>query len=310
MNSLDHTVEEADSGGIRIDRYISDVLRLFSRSQVKIRVKKVVVNDKEVKISKKLRSGDRLSIFYSDPPPVDLIPEKMDLTILFEDEQILVMDKPQGVVVHPGSGNRTGTLINGIIWYCEEIKNNFSDMPIRPGIVHRLDKETSGLILVAKNPRALEFIGNQFRKRKVKKVYAAIVKGTPPEQEGIIETFIARDPHHRRRFMCTKRRGKKAITSYTLKRELGGYSLVALKPSTGRTHQLRVHMKYINCPIVGDELYGRSDQHFPSMRMMLHAYSIALKIPFEKKITRFKSPLPERFRKAILEIKKLMLSNN
>lgn len=305
MSSLVHTVDEAETGGMRVDRYISDVLRLFSRSQVRLRVDKVLVNDKEVKISKKLNAGDRLTISYTDPPPLELNPEKMDLDIVFENDQMLVIDKPQGLVVHPGSGNKSGTLLNGLIWYCKEILENFSGVPIRPGIVHRLDKETSGLIVVAKNPKALEFMSNQFRKRRVRKVYAAIVKGKPPEQEGIIETLIERDPRHRKRYACSKSRGKIATTAYTLKRDFGEYSLVILRPTTGRTHQLRVHMKHINCPILGDEIYGRMDQNFQSTRLMLHAFSISIRVPFEKKARRFRSPVPERFKAAIREIKKI-----
>ncbi len=304
MSSLEHTVTETDASGMRIDVYISDVLRLFTRSQVKVRVDKILVNDKEAKISRKLNSGDKIEVFYSNPPPVDLLPEKMDLSIIHEDDRILVIDKPQGLVVHPGSGNMSGTLLNGVIHHCKDLLANFEGTPIRPGIVHRLDKETSGLIIVAKNPEALEYMSNQFRKRRVRKVYVAIVKGKPPEQEGTIETFIERDPRHRKRYACSRTRGKKAITTYTLKRDYGDYSLVVLKPSTGRTHQLRVHMRHINCPIVGDDLYGRKDQLFPNARLMLHAYSIALRIPFEKKRRKFRSAIPGRFKEVIRELRK------
>jgi 23S rRNA pseudouridine1911/1915/1917 synthase len=308
MSSLEHTVLEIDSDGIRIDLYISDYLGLFSRSQVKARVEKVTLNAKEVKISKKVHTGDTLSISYSDVQPISLEPEKMELTVLFENEHILVIDKPQGLVVHPGNGNWSGTLLNGVLWHCKELQKNFPDPSVRPGIVHRLDKETSGVIIVAKNPLAHEFVSNQFRKRRVKKKYIAIVKGMPPEQEGIIETFIERDSHNRKRFTTTKSRGKMATTYYKLIRGFAGYSLILLLPKTGRTHQLRVHMKSINCPILGDELYGRKDQNFPHTRLLLHAASIVFRVPFEKKKTKFKTEVPKRFKTALKEIRMLSQS--
>jgi 23S rRNA pseudouridine1911/1915/1917 synthase len=307
MNCIHHTVEEIDPLGMRIDRYISDVLKLFSRSQVKTRVDKLLLNNKEIKISKKIQQGDNLVIYYSDPPPLDLVPEKMDLTIVFEDKNTIVIDKPQGLVVHPGTGNRTGTLLNGVLDHCHELIDNFSDTSLRPGIVHRLDKDTSGIIVVAKNPEAHEFLSNQFRKRRVKKIYIAIVKGSPPEQEGVIETLIERDFMQRKRFMCSTKHGKKAVTFYRLLKSYDNYSIMLLAPKTGRTHQLRVHMKHLNCPIVGDPIYGRKDHHFPEASLMLHAVSIRLSIPFEKKRTKFKSPVPLRFK---LIVKALKNKNN
>jgi 23S rRNA pseudouridine1911/1915/1917 synthase len=303
MNCINHRVEEIDSEGIRIDQYISDKIIHCTRSQVKSRVKKALVNEKEVKLSKKVHTGDLIEVSYEDPPPLDLIPEKMDLAVIFENDRIIALDKPQGIVVHPGSGNITHTLLNGIIWYCKEIEKNFPDSPLRPGIVHRLDKETSGVILVAKNPESLEFLGNQFRKRRVNKKYLAIVKGTLPEQEGIIDTLMQRDPRNRKRFIASTGKGKRAITQYRLVRAYGGYSLVLLKPQTGRTHQLRVHMKHINCPILGDDLYFRQDPHFPDARLMLHAFSISFRIPFEREKTTLKSPIPGRFRSTLRKLR-------
>jgi 23S rRNA pseudouridine1911/1915/1917 synthase len=288
---------------MRVDSYISDVLGVLTRSQLKSRVEKVLINGREVKLARRIHSGDELSLSYNDPLPSLLVPEKMELRILFENENSLALDKPQGIVVHPGSGNRTGTLLNGIVWYCREVQKSFPDDSLRPGIVHRLDKETSGVVVVAKNPEAYEFLCNQFRKRRVKKKYIAIVKGKPPAQEGRIETFIARDPRNRKRFTCSNTKGKKAITTYELVRTYDGYSLLRLFPLTGRTHQLRVHMKRAGCPILGDDVYGRKDRRFPEVRLLLHAITITLTMPFEKTERSFRAPLPERFREVIREIR-------
>jgi 23S rRNA pseudouridine1911/1915/1917 synthase len=292
---IECVVDRSEHTGMRVDVYISEILGLCSRSQIKGRITSVIIDGKETKLSRKVKLGDRFEIRYADPPPLDLVPEKMNLVVLFENAHVIVIDKPQGLVVHPGSGNWSGTLLNGILHHCEELKENFSGSPVRPGIVHRLDKETSGVIIVAKDPETHEFLSNQFRKRRVRKTYAAIVKGTPPEPEATIETFIERDSKQRKRFTCSEKHGKHAVTDYRLVRFFPGYSLVRLRPRTGRTHQLRVHMVRIACPILGDPLYSRKDRRFPEATLMLHAYSLSIKIPGEKKKRRFVSRLPDRF---------------
>ncbi|MBN2532670.1 MAG: RluA family pseudouridine synthase [Spirochaetales bacterium] len=299
MNYKKHIVSRLPEIDMRIDKYIAEELKLFSRSQVKTRIKKILVNGKETRPGKKVNPNDILEIFYSDPPPVELVPEKIDLSILFENEEVIVINKSRGMVVHPGCGNRTGTLVNALLYYCEQIKNNFENTELRPGIVHRLDKDTSGVIIIAKNLKSHGFLSRQFAKSRVKKIYLAVVRGEPPEQFGIIDTHIMRDTHDRKKFKTGEAGGKRAITFYKLIKSGNNYSFLLLRPKTGRTHQLRVHLKYIHCPIAGDPLYSRKDKQFPDTPLMLHAFKLRIRLPGQKEVSLFKAPLPGDFKRFI-----------
>ncbi len=297
IQSLKQEIKELKTDGLRIDRYISEELKLFSRSQVRTRVVRVILNGKQVKLAKKLKNGDLLEIFYNDPPPVELEPEAMDLDILFENQHCLVINKPQGLVVHPGCGHSSGTLVNGLLYYVKDLQQDFPEEPIRPGIVHRLDRDTSGVLVAAKSRKAQDFLCRQFRERKVKKQYLAIVKGTLPAISGRIDTRITRDPLNRKRYTCSMSRGKRAVTKYRVLKNFGSHSLVSLRPLTGRTHQLRVHMLYLDCPILGDSLYyPGSASH---SELMLHAYRLLITLPGEKKAGEFRAPLPRRFKELL-----------
>jgi 23S rRNA pseudouridine1911/1915/1917 synthase len=296
MNYTEQIVSILSESDMRIDTYIAEELKLFSRSQAKIRIEKVLVNGKETKVSRKIHAGDRLEVFYTDPPSLDLVPEKIPLSILFENDDVIVLNKPQGMVVHPGCGNPSGTLVNALIYYCEQIKINFNNTGIRPGIVHRLDKDTSGVLITAKNPESHHFLATQFARSRVRKNYLAIVKGQPPEQSGIIDTYITRDVHNRKRFRASEAGGKRGITLYQIKRTRGTYSLLLLKPRTGRTHQLRVHCKHIHCPVAGDPLYSRNERRFPDITLMLHAMTLKIRLPGQKDLSVFKAPLPGHFK--------------
>jgi 23S rRNA pseudouridine1911/1915/1917 synthase len=299
MNYKKHIVSFLADADMRIDKYIAEELGLFSRSQVKTRIEKVFVNGKKTKISRKINSGDCLEFYYTDPPPLELVPEKKELSILFENEDVIVLNKARGMVVHPGCGNRTGTLANALVYYCEQIKKNFNNTEIRPGIVHRLDKDTSGIMIVAKNPESHTFLSRQFAGSRVKKKYLAVVKGEPPEQFGKIDTHIIRDIHNRKRFMVSEAGGKRAVTYYKLLKTQNNYSLLSLQPRTGRTHQLRVHLKHIHCPILGDPLYSRNDKQFPGVPLMLHAYILKIRLPGWKEVSTFTAPLPGYFKKLL-----------
>ncbi|MBA7571220.1 Ribosomal large subunit pseudouridine synthase D [subsurface metagenome] len=297
IQSLKQEIKELKTAGLRIDRYISEELKLFSRSQVRLRVVQVILNGKQVKLAKKLKNGDLLEIFYNDPPAVELEPEAMELDILFENQHCLVINKPQGLVVHPGCGHSSGTLVNGLLYYVKDLKRDFAEEPIRPGIVHRLDRDTSGVLVAAKSREAQEFLSRQFRERKVKKQYLAIVKGTLPAPSGRIDTRITRDPLNRKRYTCSMSRGKRAVTKYRVLKNFGSHSLVSLRPLTGRTHQLRVHMLFLECPILGDSLYhpGCSSDR----GLMLHAYRLLITPPGEKEPGEFRAPLPRRFKELL-----------
>jgi len=204
------------------------------------------------------------------------------------------------MVVHPGSGNRAGTLVNALLFHSARLAREFGEGDPRPGIVHRLDKETSGLIIVAKNPSAHDFLARQFQARSTKKTYLAILKGVPRSPAGSVETRIVRDPGNRKRFTVVRSGGRVAITSWKIVRLFDGYSLVALSPKTGRTHQLRVHMRHMRTPILGDPLYARRDERFPDATLMLHARRLVIRLPGEPAPRVFLSAPPARMR-AVLE---------
>ncbi len=286
-------VPEGLSLELRADRFITDNLGLFSRSQIKRHLVRLLINGKEAKLSKRIQSGDILEFEYRDLPPPELVPEEIELDILYENADVLVLNKPQGLVVHPGSGNRSGTLAHGLLYYCSQIGREFEDEPVRPGIVHRLDKDTSGVMIAAKNVPAQEFLAAQFRSRQVRKQYLAVVKGRPPKAKGRVEMRIARDAHHRQRFTTSAVRGKTAVTYYRTIRTYSDCTLLSLQPKTGRTHQLRVHMLHLGCPVLGDPLYNRKD--FLSGSLMLHAYRLKILLPGAELPRVFKAPLPERF---------------
>jgi len=279
---------------MRIDLFLAERLCLFSRSQARSRVVSLEVNGAPSRLGKRLRLGDRISLVFSEAPGPDIAAEEISLSVIFENADVIVVDKPQGMVVHPGSGNRSGTLVNSLLFHCKGLAGEFGAGDPRPGIVHRLDKDTSGVIIVAKNARAHDFLARQFQARTVKKDYIAIVKGLPSPAVGSLETRIARDPRNRKRFVCVRSGGRIAVTAWKVIRSFEGYSLVALRPRTGRTHQLRVHMRYLRTPIVGDPLYSRRDGTFPGVTLMLHARKLVIVIPGEEMPRTFESPLPER----------------
>lgn len=281
---------------MRLDIFLAERLSLFSRSQARARVVSLLVNGAPARLGKKLKLGDRISLAWADAPGPSVDPEDIPLSVIFENQDVIVIDKPQGMVVHPGSGNPRGTLVNALLFHCSRLSSEFEAGDPRPGIVHRLDKDTSGVIIVAKNASAHDFLARQFQARTAKKRYVAIVRGLPAPATGSIETRLARDPKNRKRFASVPSGGRVAVTSWKVIRAYEGYSLVALAPRTGRTHQLRVHMRQMRTPILGDPLYARTDQKFPDATLMLHARRLTILIPGEKSPRVFASPLPERMR--------------
>jgi 23S rRNA pseudouridine1911/1915/1917 synthase len=289
-------VDDPSCAGMRLDAFLAEHLGLFSRSQAKGRVIFLAVNGAPARLGKKLKLGDKVSLSWAEPPDPGLEPQDIPLSIVFENEDVIVLDKPQGMVVHPGSGNPRGTLVNALLFHCAKLTREFGEGDPRPGIVHRLDKDTSGLLIVAKNASSHDFLARQFQARSTRKTYLAIVKGSPQPRAGSIETRIARDPRNRRKFTNVGSGGRLAVTSWRTLRLFDGYSLVALAPKTGRTHQLRVHMRHLRIPILGDPLYSRRDPRFPDATLMLHARRLAILLPGEKVPRVFLSPLPQRMR--------------
>ncbi|GHV73909.1 pseudouridine synthase [Spirochaetia bacterium] len=296
--------------GMRLDRYVAEELKLLSRSQLKTKLLSARLNGKPVKLSRPVKPGDLVELSWADPEPLYLIPENIPLNILYEDARVVVIDKAQGMVVHPGAGNRSGTLANALLYRRLSRAGLLPDKAVgsavydgavydgsfRPGIVHRLDKDTSGVIIAAYDDAALAFLADQFKARSVKKTYGAIVLGTPREKEGIITTRIVRDSRDRKRFTVSSDRGKLALTRYRVIRSWDAYSLLLLQPRTGRTHQLRVHLRHLDHPILGDPIYGVPDKRFPKAPLMLHARTLSIILPDREAPSLFKAPLPQRFR--------------
>ena len=296
MPSHSRTVTGVLSGGIRLDRYIAESLGLLSRSQIKARQLVAKINGKDAKISRIVKNGDIIELFWSEAEPVNIIPEDIPLGIIFENDRAVVIHKPQGMVVHPGAGNRRGTLANALYFRRLAQGGSFDGLGPgpRPGIVHRLDKDTSGVMVAAYDDEALAFLAGQFKSRTAKKTYIAIASGIPKEKKGRIESCITRDPKNRKRFAAAAQ-GRSALTLYSVIKTWNDHSLILLRPKTGRTHQLRVHLRSLGHPVVGDPLYGFADTMFPEARLMLHSRSLAITLPGEIEPRIFKAPLPERF---------------
>lgn len=292
MGDFSRVITEQVSPNTRLDRFVSENLRLLSRSQIKARNLKARINGKVVKLSRPVRQNDNLELTWDDLPPEDAAPEDIPLEIIFENERCVVINKAQGMVTHPGAGNRRGTMVNALCF--RKLYSGNRTNP-RPGIVHRLDKDTSGVIIAAYDAEAHSFLAEQFKSRRTRKTYIAVVQGAPKEKTGRIETFIARDPRERKRF-AVSRSGRTAVTFYKVVKSWKNYSLVLLRPKTGRTHQLRVHLKYIGCPVLGDSVYGHKDKYFPDAKLMLHSKRLEITLPGETQVSVFSSPAPERIK--------------
>jgi 23S rRNA pseudouridine1911/1915/1917 synthase len=303
----------ASPGASRADLYIAEVVGLLSRSQLKARGVEIRVNGSIAKLSRPLRAGDRLDLAWKDEPRPGLQPEDIPLKVIYEDERCIAVDKAQGMVVHPGAGNRSGTLANALLGRAcrapsagEGRGDPVAKTPAprgraeRGGIVHRLDKDTSGVIVAAKDLEAQAFLAAQFKDRLTKKEYLAVTKGVPDPRSGRIADRLGRDKRDRKRFARVESGGKAAVTDYRVIAAWGdSYALVALRPRTGRTHQLRVHMSGHGAPILGDPIYGRRDPRFPDATLMLHARRLRIALPDGGGEVEFTAPVPERFKAAV-----------
>lgn len=299
----------------RLDKYICDHTPNMNRSKLKSGLVTILVNGKPQKISYKVRPSDRIDVQWEENVPDNIDPEDIPLDIVYEDDNVCVVNKKQGMVTHPASGNWSGTLVNALLFHWNrqsipELKTGSASEILsnrRPGIVHRLDKDTSGLIITAKNRDTEEFLGNQFRNHnKIYKEYICICMGRPQHSHGIIETQIIRDPKDRKRFKAVvgTDEGKFARSYYRCISCYGEYSLMRVRINTGRTHQIRVHMKYLNCPILGDQIYSRPDKKFPGATLMLHSRKMRIYIPGIRNKMEFVSPTPRRFVEVMKILKK------
>jgi len=300
MARVEGTIRAKES--IRFDRYIAEELQVLTRSQLKARLVALLVNGKTCKLSRLVAEGDCFVVELLDEPDRSAasIPEDIPLSVLYEDESAIVVDKPQGMVVHPAHGNWSGTLANALLGRFAAGGRDASGLagaPPRAGIVHRLDKDTSGVIIAGKTVAAQEFLAAQFRGRTTVKTYVAIVRRAPKAASGRLDAWLARDPRERKRFAPSAEGvGKRAITEWRIVAQAGGYTVLALGLRTGRTHQLRVHCKALGCPILGDPIYGEADRRFPGATLMLHALELRIQLPGAEACSVFRAPVPGRIR--------------
>jgi 23S rRNA pseudouridine1911/1915/1917 synthase len=286
--------------GVRLDKFLGDSCPELSRTHARKIIDEglVTVNGKPAKGSLKLNPGDKVDFTIPPEPPTRLIPEDIPLKIVYEDNDLMVIDKPAGLAVHPAPGHPEHTLANAVAGYLPEMAGEDEDS-LRPGIVHRLDKDTSGLILVAKNRLAQANLSDQFKAREVSKYYRALVKGILKPETGIIDANIGRDPKRRQR-MAVVEKGRSARTEYRVIKYFDNYTLLEIKPETGRTHQIRVHLAAIGFPVVGDATYGETSLYIA--RQFLHAAKIKFKLPSTGEYVEFESPLPPDLERALRDI--------
>ena len=309
MKKLHIVIPENYSESCRLDQYVASVSEEMNRSKLKSCCQELLLNGKDAKLSAKVKANDEIDIFYEENVPDNIEPENIPLRIVYEDDDVTVVNKVQGMVTHPAAGNWNGTLVNALLFHWGQSaipqKKDAGENQIlklrRPGIVHRLDKDTSGLIITAKNRNTEEWLGSQFKERHVQKEYICIVHGKPPAASGDVRTQIIRDKKNRQRFkaVTATTEGKFARSLYHCVACYGPYSVIRVRIKTGRTHQIRVHMKYLGCPILGDSIYGKPDSLFPDAKLMLHSRQMIIKTSPEKRYKRFTAAVPFRFMETI-----------
>ena len=288
-----------DKTGVRLDKYVGEKCSELSRTHAQklIADGHITVNDRVVKASFKLNTGDRVDIIIPPTAPSPLSPEAIPLNIIYEDDDLLVVDKPAGLAIHPAPGHPGHTLVNAILSHLPSLAETGDSL--RPGIVHRLDKDASGIMVVAKNNAAQLNLINQFKARSVVKAYVVLVEGHLTPEDGVIEAPIGRDPRNRKR-MAVVAEGRDARTRYHVIKYIGNYTLLEVRTETGRTHQIRVHLKAIGYPVVGDETYGVKSDHLS--RQFLHACRLGFHLPSTGEYVEFTSDLPPDLAEALKEI--------
>lgn len=305
MNQTEHQFTVEPGENVRVDKYLSEQLTDISRSKIKHLIEQGNVTlDGEVveKAGTKANPGSVIEILVVEDDDDGLIPERIPLDIIFEDDHVIVLNKPAGMVVHPGAGNPSGTLVNGLLNYFPPIRGIGENE--RPGVVHRLDKDTSGVIIFAKTDKSYRWLVKQFKSRDVRKTYLALVDGHPPTPSGRIEAPIERDIKNRTRMAVGLRgQGKSATSEYFTLQRFEQHTFLEVHPITGRTHQIRVHLKYIGVPVVGDTLYGHRNPSIDLDRFFLHAGSLSVKLLGDRAPRIFEAPLPDELQAILTNLK-------
>lgn len=303
MNTF--TVNQPEEG-IRLDKYLSGQLSDYSRSYIQKLIDEgfIIVNGQNPKSNYKLREGDSITVSLPEPVALDIPAQDIPLNILYEDEDILIINKPKGMVVHPAAGHRTDTLVNAVMFYCRDKLSTINGV-LRPGIVHRIDRDTSGVLVVCKNDQAHRNIAEQLKVHSITRKYRAIVHGIIKEEEGTIHTLIGRHPQDRKKMSVHPGRGKDAVTHYKVLEQLKGYTYIECTLETGRTHQIRVHMASIGHPILGDMIYGPKKCPIKGLEgQTLHAMVLGFIHPTTGKYIEFQAELPEYFSELLNRLRK------
>lgn len=303
-------IENKDKG-VRLDNFVTENEENLTRSYVKTLIQegRILLNGKQVKAGFPLRENDEVSVDLPEPEVVDILPENLAIKIVYQDDDLLVVDKAQGMVVHPAGKLRTGTLVNALMYAVKNLST--INGKIRPGIVHRIDKDTSGLLVVAKNDLAHKNLQMQIQEKVCERKYLAVVFGSFKENEGEIKNYLARGKNeHEKIFVVPAMKGKFAETHYKVLKSEGSFSLVEFRLKTGRTHQIRVHSAHLGQPVVGDKKYGRKDDKFKLNGQLLHAYRLSFLHPKTNEKMEFESPLPDYFENFLKEHDLTLLENN
>lgn len=298
---LETVTAEAEDAGTRADVFLAAKLGVSRSNMQKLledgRVKR---GEKIIKANYKVRAGEMFVVDIPEPEPIEAVPENIPLDIIYEDDDVVVLNKARGMVVHPAPGNYTGTLVNALLCHCSNLSGINS--AIRPGIVHRLDKDTSGIMIVAKNDAAHISLSQQIQSKTAVRTYLAVVRGNIKTDSGTIETQIARDKTDRKKMAVVKEGGRDAITDYEVLERFGKYTLVRCKLRTGRTHQIRVHMEYLGYPLVGDPKYSPMKTPFGIKGQALHSHTLEFTHPRTGERMKFEAPLPEDMHKIITRL--------
>jgi 23S rRNA pseudouridine1911/1915/1917 synthase len=288
---------EVEAPGGRLDRFLAERIPDVTRSRIQKLIRHGLAVVDGIVITKSgyaLEGGEQVELHIPPPAPSALIPEKIPLDVIYEDSDCLVVDKPANMVVHPSAGHSEGTLVHAVLGHAPDLTGIGEEK--RPGVVHRLDKDTSGLIIFAKHDQAHQWLQRQFKDRKVEKTYLAITDGLPPTPQGRVEAGIGRDPKHRQRMAIQpKGKSREAVTIYHELERFEQHALLELRPITGRTHQIRVHLAFLGAPVLGDKVYGKRKVSIPVERQMLHASRLVIALPGNRKQTEFIAPLPPDF---------------
>ena len=298
--SEDSYVIQPSESGMRLDKFLSDQYPELTRSYLQKLIKDdlVHVNRKSVKAGQKLNSNDIVQIMIPEPEELKVEPENIPLDVLFEDKDLIVVNKPKGMVVHPAAGHYSGTLVNALLYHCKDSLSGINGV-MRPGIVHRIDQNTTGSLIVCKNDHSHQYIAEQLKVHSITRKYRALVHGRLTE-DGTIRTTIGRHPQNRKEMAVNVPHGKEAVTHYHILEQFSQYTYVECQLETGRTHQIRVHMKSIGHPIVGDDVYGPSKCPFSGLEgQTLHAMTIGFEHPSTGEYVEVNAPLPEYFEKLL-----------